>query len=108
MAAGAATFRNPPKAQSINSRPTSRLPVNAAMIISGRVVRSIMNSKWAGSEAASDAGGNRLKEHRPSVSEPQSQTPDQEHGADGRRACTCDRASLAPQRRQADVLLGRN
>jgi hypothetical protein len=43
MAAGAVTPRSPPIAHIVNNSPTAKLAAKAATMISGRVVRSILN-----------------------------------------------------------------
>src|ERR1700676_1490439 len=90
IAAGAATFRNPPSAHSISTRPTTRLPANAATMTSGRVVRSILKFPCGGSEAGGDAGRDHLEEHRSPVINPQQQRGEQDgepehHAADHNR-----------------------
>src|SRR5665811_2121856 len=81
IAAGAATFRNPPSAHSISTRPTTRLPANAATMTSGRVVRSIMKS-LVQSEAGGDAGCDHLEEDRGAVMKPEHQCADRAGGAE--------------------------
>ena len=84
IAAGAATFRNPPSAHSISNSPTSRLPANAPTTTSGRVVRSIMKFPFAGSEAGGDAGGDHLEHLCCSVMEPEHQSAQQNGNAEAR------------------------
>src|SRR5882757_6493719 len=87
MAAGAATFRNPPSAHNISSSPTTRLPVKAPTITSGRLVRSIMKfPEKSRSEAGRDAGRDGLEKHRRSIVEPKRQRPEQKDGAEGSSA----------------------
>src|ERR1044072_1085989 len=71
MAAGAVTVRRPPSAHSMITSPTTRLAAKAAIITSGRIVRSIMDFLFAVSEAGRDAGGDHLEKHRGAVVEPQ-------------------------------------
>src|SRR5712671_6961455 len=81
ITAGAATFRKPPSAHSISTRPTKRLPANAATMTSGRVVRSILKFPVVRSEAGGDAGRNHLKEDRRPVMKPQHQRGEQHNHA---------------------------
>src|SRR5512138_3701328 len=78
MAAGAVTVRKPPIAHSITPSPTARLAAKAAIITSGRIVRSIMDFLFAVSEAGRDAGGDHFEKHRGAVMEPQCRRA--EHG----------------------------
>src|SRR5260370_6903417 len=82
IAAGAATFRNPPSAHSISTRPTRRLPANAATMTSGRVVRSILKFPCVESEAGRDAGRHHLEEHRTPVIKPHHQPGDPDDGTE--------------------------
>src|SRR5687768_1731303 len=58
--------------------PTTRLAAKAAMITSGRIVRSIVDFLCTVSEAGRDAGGDHLEKHRGAVMEPQCRRA--EHG----------------------------
>src|ERR1700757_1231075 len=70
IAAGAVTPRTPPMPHSTTSSPINRLAVKAVTITSGRAaVRSIGKSPV--SEAACEAGGDGLEEHRGAVMDPQ-------------------------------------
>src|SRR6202035_1891212 len=106
MAAGAATFFNPPSVHSISSRPTARLPANAATMTSGRVVRSIMKFLRGGSEAGRDAGGNGLEEDRRPVMEPEPQRAEQQRAGEPRGGHGDDRSR--PARADLHFLLGGN
>src|ERR1700733_14229964 len=87
MAAGAATFRNPPSAHNISSSPTTRLPVKAPTITSGRLVRSIMKfPEKSRSEAGRDAGRDGLEKHRGSIVDPKLPPPEQTGDAEGSSA----------------------
>src|SRR5712671_7078398 len=99
IAAGAATFRNPPSAHSISIRPTTRLPANAATMTSGRAVRSIMKFPCVGSEAGGDAGRNHLEEDRRPVMKPKPQRREQDGDADS-HADDHDRRRYPARRRQ--------
>src|SRR3954466_58634 len=85
MAAGAVTLRRPPIAHSMITSPTTRLVAKAAIITSGRIVRSIVGFLFAESEAGRDAGGDHLEEHRGAVMEPQCRRA--EHGQRARCGC---------------------
>src|SRR6476659_3229010 len=95
MAAGAATFRSPPIIHNIRTRPTSRLPANAATITSGRMVRSILNSPIFGSETGRDAGRDHFEEDRGPVVKPQDQCAEQKGCAEACGGDGNDRAGPA-------------
>src|ERR1700721_3240490 len=83
MAAGAATFRNPPSAHNIRSSPMTRLPVKAPTKTNGRLVRSSRKfPEKPRSEAGRDAGRDGLEKHRRSIVEPERQRPEQKDGAE--------------------------
>src|SRR5690349_6387561 len=83
MAAGAVTVRRPPSAHSMITKPTTRLAAKAAIITSGRIVRSIIDFLFAVSEAGRDAGGDHLEKHRGAVMEPQCSRAEHGQRAEG-------------------------
>src|SRR6478736_4123620 len=85
IAAGAVTVFRPPIAHSMITSPTTRLAAKAAIITSGRIVRSIIDFLFAVSEAGRDAGGDHLEKHRGAVMEPQCRRA--EHGQRAKGGC---------------------
>src|SRR6185312_4167807 len=63
----------------------TRLAAKAAIITSGRIVRSIVDFLYAVSEAGRDAGGDHLEKHRGAVMEPQCRRA--EHGQRAKGGC---------------------
>src|SRR5215468_9628444 len=105
IATGVATPRTPPSTQNMRRSPITRLAPKADAITSGRAIRSILIFPPARSEAASNAGHDRLEKHRSPIAEPHRERGDDDDEA-AHKACDRNRAPNLAGRQGCWQLVG--